>query len=175
MLSHWNYIEKSLLLSGVAFISSFAFGVKEVKAEVPSCIELSSPKIGDTCYTEIGYNARVENQKSPQNFEHSHVAQSGYVIVDTRNFEEGRGGTTSGPNIIVTRPGTAIQILRNYKQANKELNDFYQNIEVKAKGKDINLNGLLNIKQRTEEQFGSPALMVISFAYLNNWSEAEII
>lgn len=136
-------------------ISSVVFGAKDVKAEVPSCIELSNPRIGDTCYTEVPYNARVENSKNPQSFQIEHVALPGYVIVDTRNIEEGRGGTTNGPSIVVTRPGTAIQILRNYQQASQELNNFSQRIEAEARTSNTDFGGILAIQQRTQEKFSS--------------------
>lgn len=137
------------LLTGMAFISSIALEIKDVMAEVPSCIELSNPRIGSTCYTEVPYNVRVEHSKSQIPFEIPQVAIPGYVIIDTRDFQESRIGTTEGPSVIITRPGTALQIRQSYQQAYKDFNDFIAGVT------NINSGAMLEIKQRTEEQFNN--------------------
>lgn len=172
MLFHSNLLKKSLLLTGITVLSYIAFGVKEAKSEHPSCIQLTNPRIGDTCYTEVSYNARIENQKAPQTFEFPHVASRGFVIIDTKDLQESRLGTTSGPHITVIRPGTAIQIRQAYQQAYQDFNDFFLRIQAEARDKGISSGGLLDIRQRTEQQFRNA---INSLTQIQSNSEAIVI
>jgi hypothetical protein len=167
-----NLIVRSLLLIGMAAIPSVVIDSKDVKAEVPSCIELSNPRLGSTCYTEVTYNARVENSKSPQVFEIPQAALPGYVIVDTRDLQESRIGTTNGPSVIITRPGTALQIRQAYQQAYQDFNDFYQRTEAEVRIRGVNFGGMSDIKQRTEEKFSSA---INQLTQIQSNSEAIVI
>jgi hypothetical protein len=155
--SNHRYSSKvCLFLMSIILVSFIDMNVRNVRAEVPLCRNLNdNPPVGSTCYTESPYNARIENSKQPAPFEIIYTAPPGYVIIDTQNIEEGRGGNTSGPVVTILRPGTSIQIRRAYENAFQEFSDFYQRTEAEVRIKGINFGGMSDIKQRTEEQFKS--------------------
>jgi hypothetical protein len=143
-----------------------------IVASIPRCIELTNPSIGAICYTEIPYNVRVENSKEAQSFSIPQTAQPGFVIVDTQDFQESRVGTTNGPSITITRPGTTLKIQQAYEKAYSDFNNFYQRTEAEVRIKGINFGGMSDIRQKTEEQFKSA---INQLTQIQSNSEAIII
>ena len=146
---------KSFLISFSIISIPMLFVIKNANAEPPPCIHLGNPSIGATCYTEVSYNARVENRKNPDTFKITQGALPGFVIIDTRNFIEGRNGNTQGPSINIIRANTKMQVNNSYTSALNELYDFFNKIESQIKFKSLDIGGFLSIKTRAETQLNN--------------------
>jgi hypothetical protein len=146
-----------LLLANLSLLIVISIGGRVARAEPAACINHlnSNPPIGSLCFVEARYDGDIENTKDVRSIEVPVAAQQGFVIVDTQIIPEGRGGNTIGPEVVITRPGTALTVLKGYQQSYQEYNEFVQKTKANVEIKGVNFGGMSDLQQKANEQFAS--------------------